>query len=91
MSRYFFIEFKEFAKENIEKIINWLDFHSESKFPYFVSYEAKQIEFVRQDRSWFITTYLKPSMFLKYDKQLNRVDAIKKEDYLNWIWMKGVN
>ena len=31
MSRYFFIEFKEFDKENIEKIINWLDFHSESE------------------------------------------------------------
>lgn len=89
MSRYFFIEFKEFDKENIEKIVNWLNFHSERKFPYCVDYEKKQIEFVRSDRSWFITTYLKPSMFLKYDKLLDRVNAIKKEDYLNWIWKKG--
>lgn len=64
MSRYFFIEFKEFDKENIEKIINWLDFHSESKFPYFINYETKQIEFVRSDRSWFITNLSKGSSLL---------------------------
>lgn len=47
------------------------------------------MEFVYGDRSFWITIELKPSMFFNYDKQLNRVNAIKKEDYLNWIWKKG--
>lgn len=86
MSRFFYIEFKEFDKENIEKIINWLDFHSESEFPYFVNYETKQMEFVYGNRSFWITMELKPSMFLKYDKKLNRVHVRKKDYHLSWIW-----
>lgn len=89
MSRYYFIEFKKFDEENIERIFNFLyGFHVyKIQLPYFINYELKQLEFIYMyGPPYTIYLYLKPSMFLKYDKKLNKIDVWEKEKYLNYFW-----